>query len=407
MDEAKSSDGCESERYGNEEEEHLSRDSVEDAHEGEENDVNTVTDPSSLVEIENDELNPDYEDRDMETETQGNDLAGGSENQEVRRSKRIKTRGVDIKKLERERMKGYGLERGERLWKEAEKKMFLDACKEFGTAEGCKIAERVPTKPANMVLSLIDREKRNQNFRIETKFVETDGQEVVVDDGEKGTHRMSLEQRVGRLNNSENQADIKPVGKIEEKLKRRERKAPIEKWIDIVEEVQEKEEGRQADAGYPQLADYSGAVPALLDWIAELEPQPDPAQCGGVDYAALYHYLALLCRGEAPPDLPAASSRRLARLLASLNNIVTNAATERETEFLENYRGPFTKYTPESGWVGNSVACAGLAELTRLPGTNPLNLHPELLADRQIPLLDELVKTFSEEAVVLATREEQ
>ena len=31
-------------------------------------------------------------------------------------------------------------------------------------------------------------------------------------------------------------------------------------------------------AGYPQLADYSGAVPALLDWITELEPQPDLAQ---------------------------------------------------------------------------------------------------------------------------------
>jgi len=379
----------------------------EDAEEGEEKDMNTVTDPSSLVEIENDELDPDYEDRDMDIETQGNDLAGGSEGQEVRRSKRLKTRGVDIKKLERERMKGYGLEKGERLWKEAEKKMFLDACKEFGTAEGCKIAERVPTKPSNMVLSLIDREKRNQNCRIETQFVETDGQVVVVDDGEKGTHRMSREQRVGRLNNSEDQADFKPEGEIVEKMKPRERKAPIEKWIDIVETGQKKEEQRLAAAGYHQLADYSGAVPSLLDWIAELEPQPDPAQCGGVDYAALYRYLALLCRGEAPPDLPAASSRRLARLLASLNTTVSHAATERETEFLESYRGPFTKYTPEPGWVGNSAACAGLAELTRIPGTNPLNLHPELLADRQIPLLDELVKTFCEEAVVVATSEEQ
>ena len=46
--------------------------------------------------------------------------------------------------------------------------MFLGVCKEISTAEGCKIAERVPTKPPNMVLSLIDREKRNQNCRIET-----------------------------------------------------------------------------------------------------------------------------------------------------------------------------------------------------------------------------------------------
>ena len=46
----------------------------------------------------------------------------------------------------------------------------------------------------------------------------------MVDEGEKETHRMSWEQWVGRLDNSEDQADIKPEGKIVEEMKPRERK---------------------------------------------------------------------------------------------------------------------------------------------------------------------------------------
>ena len=41
----------------------------------------------------------------------------------------------------------------------------------------------------------------NQNCRIETQFLETDSQVVMVDEGEKETHRMSREQWVGRLDN--------------------------------------------------------------------------------------------------------------------------------------------------------------------------------------------------------------
>jgi len=41
----------------------------------------------------------------------------------------------------------------------------------------------------------------------------------------------------------------------------------------------------------------------LLDFIAENENHPNPEHCGGVDYAAIYHALADLMRGEAPPLL--------------------------------------------------------------------------------------------------------
>ena len=42
--------------------------------------------------------------------------------------------------------------------------------------------------------------------------------------------------------------------------------------------------------------DCSEALPNVLTWIAELEEHPDPGDCGGVDYAAIYRYLAALCQ---------------------------------------------------------------------------------------------------------------
>ena len=50
---------------------------------------------------------------------------------------------------------------------------------------------------------------------------------------------------------------------------------------------------------YPPLLllqgpDASGALPVLLQGISELEEHPAPDRCGGVDYKALYKYLALL-----------------------------------------------------------------------------------------------------------------
>ena len=53
-----------------------------------------------------------------------------------RRSKRIATQPSVRSKLEQ-----YGLVKGERLWKEFEKRLFLNACKEHGTKEVDKIIE--------------------------------------------------------------------------------------------------------------------------------------------------------------------------------------------------------------------------------------------------------------------------
>merc|ERR1719209_2530409 len=72
-----------------------------------------------------------------------------------------------------------------------EKKSFLDACKAHGTKDVERIIEELPSKAPGTVRALIQREKKFQNYTIETKFVEEDGEAVVLDDGESGRRRIA------------------------------------------------------------------------------------------------------------------------------------------------------------------------------------------------------------------------
>ena len=67
-------------------------------------------------------------------------------------------------------------------------------------------------------------------------------------------------------------------------------------------------------------------------------------ECGGGDYAAIYQYLASLCQGEAPPDLNMETSNRVRRLVPTLVRVLQQHNLDKETDYLENYRGPQTKY---------------------------------------------------------------
>lgn len=315
-----------------------------------------------------------------------------------RRSRRLQKK-TETKLAERKRLQDLGLVRKELYWKEFEKKNLLSACKEFGTKDWEKIVDKVPTKPAEMVKKFIVKEKRNQNYTVKTEFVKDDGEVVTIDDGEGGRRKTSS---VGPID----LADAKPQGRIVEVTKRRERNAPIEQWLGILEARHGAEEKKLREAGFEQAGDYSSVMPNMLRWVAEMEPQPDPEECGGVDYAAIYRWLALLCEGEAPPDLDRASSLRVSRLLPMLVTILEGMDLSRETEYLSNYRGPFTKYRWSEGFNYNSKEAKNMDELSRVPGMNPLGLHLEMLAGREVPSLTKMMEMFSEEAVEGSQEEE-
>ena len=53
------------------------------------------------------------------------------------------------------------------------------------------------------------------------------------------------------------------------------------------------------------------------------------AECGGVDYPAIYSYLASLCQGEAPPDLNTETSNRIRELLSTVIKVLQQESLEK------------------------------------------------------------------------------
>merc|ERR550519_835679 len=82
---------------------------------------------------------------------------------------------------------------------------------------------------------------------------------------------------------------------------------------------------------------YSSVLPRSLTWIANNELHPNPEDCGGVDYAAIYKYLACLCQGKAPPDLNPPTASKVMSLLPMVAGVVKKDL-KKEKAWLENYR---------------------------------------------------------------------
>ncbi len=73
-------------------------------------------------------------------------------------------------------------------------------------------------------------------------------------------------------------------------------------------------------------------LPNLLDYIAENEKHPNIEDCGGVDYAAIYHTLADLMQGEAPPSLNDAPRLKFNLILTWWNLQFFNHKSKQEDE---------------------------------------------------------------------------
>merc|ERR1712038_610793 len=97
----------------------------------------------------------------------------------------------------------------------------------------------------------------------------------------------------------------------------------------------------------------------------------------------------------APPDLDGATSARASRILPSLITAIQGIG-EKETAYLDNYRGRHTKYRYEDSFNCNSQAVREVEVLNRLPGMNPLNFHPELMGNKILPKLSTITQLFSD-----------
>merc|ERR1719430_324927 len=266
-----------------------------------------------------------------------------------------------------------------RLWSLEEKRQLLGGLKKHGSRRIAQVAEEVPTKSLEQVAKKMMRDKRSASYVTETYWMGLDGTRTVIDSGEKISRgRPKLE--------TLDLPECTPQGELVEVEKVRQRTTPSERWLEAVE---------TADDGRLGGLDCSEALPSMLTWIAELEELPDPSECGGVDYAAIYRYLAALCQGEAPPDLDGATSARASRILPSLITAIQGLG-EKEEAYLDNYRGRHTKYRYEDSFNFNSKAAREVEAVSKIPGLNPLGFHPELLADRLLPKLSTITRPFSD-----------
>jgi len=245
-----------------------------------------------------------------------------------------------------------------------------------------------------MVKKFMARQRRNLNYTIKTEFHHSNGEVEIIDEGEGRRRGRKRQLTRGRID----LPDAKPQGKVVEVIKKRNRPSPIEKWLGGIENRHAVEEKALKDAGFTQAGNYSNILPNMLRWIAECEPHPDPADCGGVDYASIYKWLAVLCEGEAPPDLNTPTSERVSLLLPMLRSILSKINLENEEEFLGDYRGPFTKYRSTRQELNlSSPKVKNLEDLAKVPGLNPLGMPLDMFVEREIPNLDQMIERFNVE----------
>lgn len=277
-----------------------------------------------------------------------------------------------------------------RNWRQVEKNQLYNGLRQYGSKKWRKVSELVPTKSDPVVKAYIMREKRNQNYIIQTTFQKSDGTEVLIDDGGEA-------KKPGRpfassyVNEEREDGNIKPEGKVVEKLVKRNRDAPCERWLEVIQNHDSQTVAREKAAGNKEPCNYSSVLPTSLNWIADHEKHPDPATSGNVDYAEIYRYLACICEGEAPPELNMETAQRVSQLLPNMAAIVKRMDFSKESQFLENYRGQHTAntYRPEATYDPRTKSAQNVLAMSAITGLNPLGLHPEIAVDRVVPFKDD------------------
>lgn len=262
-----------------------------------------------------------------------------------------------------------------RIIEEREKKMFYEAVKQYGSKDWRKIADCIPSKSALVVKNWIAREKRNQTHQIEQRVRMPDGRTEMV-----STLTKKLKEGEADINSPDQRKDLE----LEDVLTKHASYAPLDKWLDVIETTKAKEEKSREAKGLEKSADFEKLVPMSLRMIAEFEKHPEPEDCGGIDYASIYRYFGHLCEGEVPPDLNPESAARVTRLLSDLSALVQKESLEKETKYLENYRGPFTRFRSAENFDPNTPNNTQLGELGSVPGMNPLNFPLEMFCQRPV-----------------------
>jgi len=273
----------------------------------------------------------------------------------------------------------------EKIQVENEKKAFYNAVRKFGSKDAASIHSCLPDRTLQSVKEWINREKHKHLYKLEQRAVRENGSYEVLDELKKSrNYAPQLHQKTEIKKIPD--ADWRENCRLEEVMTKVDTHSATDKWIDNINQVREKHNKKREKRGLEKAPACESMIPKCLRWIAEFEKHPDPSKCGGIDYAAIYRYFSLLAEGEIPPDLDPASALRVTRLLSDISTLVAGSMSQNETDFLQNYAGPFTRYNTSSGYNEKSKSSKQLAELCLRPGINPLNFNLDFCVDKKLDL---------------------
>jgi len=270
---------------------------------------------------------------------------------------------------------------------ENEKKAFYNAVRKFGSKDVASIAQCLPDKTVQSVKEWVNREKHKHMYVKEQRAVRENGSYEILEELKKSSNyapqlNKNEETEVKKIPDSEWRENVR----LEEVLTKVDTHSATDKWIDIIHQVKENHDKKRESRGLEKAPACESMIPKTLRWIAEFEEHPDPAKCGGIDYAAIYRYFSLLAEGEIPPDLDPASALRVTRLLSDISTLTAGSMTQNEADFMQAYSGPFTRYNTSSDYNEKSNSTKLLAELCLRPGMNPLNFNPDFCVDKKLDL---------------------
>ena len=105
------------------------------------------------------------------------------------------------------------------------------------------------------------------------------------------------------------------------------------------------------DSEIDQLRGMEGAaltenLPLFLELLSLLGKHPDPSQVGGIDYSAIYAYLASLMLGEVPKQLNCITKMKFSQVF---NQFKTRILAESEVPFTEFKTEPRTVFEKRKG----------------------------------------------------------
>ncbi|XP_071445000.1 uncharacterized protein [Hetaerina americana] len=164
--------------------------------------------------------------------------------------------------------------------------------------------------------------------------------------------------------------DINPGEKVPSKGKVH-TKAPLDQWLYAFEQSQS-----------TNRDEFRECLAKTFLYISRYEPHPDPKDCDGVDYAAMYEFMYLAINGYPVKAVTPETAAALLNALEKLSEDIKKYGDQQEQEFLSKVkRIVYVENATRRHYGKKKVATSEgpIKSLMDVKGFNPLNIPYEML----------------------------